>query len=58
LIRSPAPALTGPRKPHSPSVVPYPGLTLLFVTQEASTTDDYPAVAAAIAPATVSIPAK
>jgi hypothetical protein len=58
LTRAPAPALTGPRKPHAPSVLAYRGLTLLFVTQDASTSDDYPAVAAGIAPATASIPVK
>lgn len=55
LERAPAPAFTSPRGPHAPSIVAYRELTLLFVTQEASSTKDYSAVAVGIAPATVSI---
>lgn len=57
LSRAPAPAFTSPRGPHAPSIVAYDALTLLFVTQAASATKDHPAVAAALAPATVSLEA-
>ncbi len=52
-----APSLSGPRGPHAPAVLPRASLTLLFVTQRAGSSDsqDYPAIAAGVAPATVDL---
>ncbi len=49
---------SGSLDPTEPQVVRYPEFTLLFATQRAGSTPsrDYPAVAAGVAPATVSLP--
>jgi hypothetical protein len=56
--RNPQPALTGPRLPRGPAVLPRDGYTLLFVTQHAGSGDDemFPALAVGIAPATLRLP--
>ena len=58
MSRNPAPALTGPRLPRAPAVLPRDGYTLLFVTQRAGSDDDeaFPAIAVGIAPATRRLP--
>lgn len=56
MTRATAPALTGPRGPRAPAVVPQGSFTLLFFDQAAGTNDDWPAIAAGIAPATRRIP--
>lgn len=56
LTRAPAPAFASTRLPHAPAVVPQGSVTLLFVTQGASLNDEWPAIAAGIAPATRRIP--
>jgi len=57
LQRAFAPVLTTTRNPHSPWVLRFNDLALLFVTQQAGVTDalEYPAVAVAVAPPTVSL---
>jgi hypothetical protein len=56
LTRAEAPAFASSRLPRAPAIVPYGHLTLLFITQQASASEEWPAVAAAIAPGNVSIP--
>ncbi len=58
MSRNPAPALTGPRLPRAPAILPRGDYTLLFVTQRAGSDDDeaFPAVAVGIAPATRRLP--
>lgn len=56
MTRATAPALTGPRGPRAPALVPQGSFTLLFFEQAAGTNDDWPAIAAGIAPATRRIP--
>lgn len=57
LTRAPAPTLTGPRGPEAPAVLPRAGHTLLFVTQRAGASDsqNFPAIAAGVAPATIEL---
>jgi hypothetical protein len=59
LERAPAPALSNARAPHAPAIATYRKLTLIFVTERAGINDssNYPAIAAGVAPADVSIPA-
>ncbi len=59
LTRASAPALTGPRGPREPAVLPRSGHTLLFVTQRAGSGDsqDFPAIALGVAPATLRLSA-
>jgi hypothetical protein len=56
LTRAPAPAFASSRGPHAAAVVPHAGLTLLFVTQRSGVSDDWPAIAVGLAPATRRIP--
>lgn len=56
LTRAAAPAFASTRLPHAPALVPQGSITLLFVTQRASLNDEWPAIAAGIAPATRRIP--
>ena len=56
LERATSPAFTGPRGPRAPAVVPQGAFTLLFLEQRAGTKEDWPAIAAGIAPATRRIP--
>lgn len=56
LTRASAPAFASTRLPHAPAVLPQGSVTLLFVTQGASLNDEWPAIAAGIAPATRRIP--
>ncbi|MBI3205913.1 MAG: hypothetical protein HYZ29_30535 [Myxococcales bacterium] len=56
LERATAPAFAGPRGPRAPAVVPQGSFTLLFIEQQAGTKEDWPAIAAGIAPATRRIP--
>lgn len=57
--KNPQPALSGPRLPRAPAVLPRDGYTLLFITQRAGSADDeaFPALAVGIAPATLRLPA-
>ncbi|MEZ4220082.1 MAG: hypothetical protein R3B13_04065 [Polyangiaceae bacterium] len=59
LTRNPVPALSGPRFPRAPAVLPRSGHTLLFVTQFAGSGsgEQFPALAVAVAPAIVQLPA-
>jgi hypothetical protein len=58
LTRAPAAALAGPRSPTAPALLPRGETALLYVTQRAttSTEDAFPAIAAAVAPATARLP--
>ncbi|MBK7582281.1 MAG: hypothetical protein IPI67_19000 [Myxococcales bacterium] len=56
LTRAAAPAFASTRLPRAPAVVSYADLSLLFVTERSGVTDEWPAIAAGIAPATLRIP--
>ena len=58
LSRAAAPAFASTRRPYAPAVLPQGEVTLLFVTQGSSLKDEWPAIAAGIAPATRRIPLK
>jgi hypothetical protein len=56
--RAASPVYANAQQPTEPWVMRYPSFTLLFATQKAGSTTalDYPAVAAGVAPATVTLP--
>jgi hypothetical protein len=56
LERNPAPAFPVDRDPRSPSVLAFPGLSLLYVSQRADADVQWPAIAVAVAPATLTLP--
>lgn len=53
---SPVFGTTKPLDPSEPCVVVFAGFTLLFATEQATTTQKHPAVAVAVAPATAALP--
>jgi hypothetical protein len=57
LTRAVAPAFASSRDPYAPDLVEFGGLVLLYVTERAGsdTSHDYPAIAAGVAPATLSL---
>jgi hypothetical protein len=58
LVRAVAPALSTSRRPRDPAVLSYGDVSLLYFTRQAgtSTAQDYPALALAVAPATLVLP--